>query len=157
MAFPKKKDEAVRASLRREVVAIEDRSREALLIAVKIAQAHKLFARWPGRVRLQRFRRKKIVRHGPGPSCDHRRERVVLKREADHAIEYRGGEQLLNGSPERTDVHGAVQTEQRLFQFRIDYRVVFFSSRAISLHPPPFLRYAPHSVSVSVRTRVRVY
>ncbi len=59
---------------------------------------------------------------------------IGLKHEADHAIRYCRGEQLLSGSPKRIDVHRAVQPEQRLFQCRIDYRLALADSNAVSLH-----------------------
>jgi hypothetical protein len=57
-----------------------------------------------------------------------------LKRQADHAIRYRRGQQLLSGSPKRVNIHGAMQLEQRLFQCRVDYRLALADSNAVSLH-----------------------
>ena len=72
---------------------------------------------------LERLRGEKPITHGQCPSRDHWQNRIGLKHEADQAIWNRGGEQLLDGFPERTDVHGRVQAEQSLFQCRIDHRL----------------------------------
>jgi hypothetical protein len=76
-----------------------------------------------------------------------------LKRQADHAIRYRRGQQLLSGSPKRVNIHGAMQLEQRLFQCRIDYRLALADSNAVSLHV--LLSHARASENRCFSTRAR--
>jgi hypothetical protein len=124
----------VGAFVRREVVPIKERPDEATVVAEKIAETHQLLACRTGGVTLERFHREELARHGSRPSCDSGQNRTWLKHQADHAIRYCRGKQLLSGSPKRVNIHGAVQPEQRLFQCRIDYRLALADSNAVSLH-----------------------
>jgi hypothetical protein len=128
--------------LRRHVTAVKGRFYEAASIAKQVANPHELWARSSDDVTLESFRSEKALGHRLCPSRYQRQDWIVLQSEADHAIWHCGGEQLLNGFPERTDVHGTVQTEQRSFQCRIDHRLRITSgpeSCLGSLHvsPPP--------------------
>jgi hypothetical protein len=76
-----------------------------------------------------------------------------LKHQADHAIRYCRGKQLLSGSPKRANVHRAVQPEQRLFQCRIDYRLALADSNAVSLHVLLSRTRAPENRCFSARAR----
>ena len=93
----------------------------------------------PGNIILERLRGEKTVRHGSCPSHDHGQNWILLKRDPDQAVWYRGGEQLVGGSPERTDVHRFVQPEQRLFDYWIDHRFALHAtSQGLS---PKFAAY----------------
>ena len=108
--------------LRRHVTAGKGRLCEAASIGKEVANPHELLARSSDDVTLERFRSEKALGHRFCPSRDQRQDWSVLQSETDHAIWDCGGEHLLHGLPERIDVHGAVQAEQRPFQCRIDYR-----------------------------------
>jgi len=143
----------VGAFVRREVVPIKERPDEATVVAEKIAETHQLLACRPGGVTLERFYREELARHGSRPSCDSGQNRTWLKHQADHAIRYCRGKQLLSGSPKRVNVHRAVQPEQRLFQCRIDYRLALADSNAVSLHVLLSRTRAPENRCFSARAR----
>jgi len=90
----------------------------------------------PGNIILERLRGEKTVRHGSCPSHDYGQNWILLKRDPDQAVWYRGGEQLVDGSPERTDVHRSVQAEQRLFDYWIDHRLALHANPGGPLHLP---------------------
>jgi hypothetical protein len=58
----------------------------------------------------------------------------VLKRETNHTIWHRRGEQLLDSSPEIADVHCPVQLEQRFLQCRTDHRLALSPNHAVPPH-----------------------
>ena len=119
--------------LRRHVTAVKGRFYEAASIGKKVSNPHELLARSSDDVTLERFRSEKALGHRLCPSRDQRQDWIVLQSEADHAIWHRGGKQLLDGFPERTNVHGPVQTEQRLLKRRVDHRLPLTASFGISL------------------------
>src|SRR5438132_8254834 len=80
------------------------------------------FTQSPADITSERLRGEKAVRHGQRTSHNHGQNWIVLKGHPCQAVRYRGREQLLNGSPERADVHRSVQPEQRLFEYWIDHR-----------------------------------
>ena len=118
--------------LTRHVTAVKGRLYEAASIGKEVANPHELLARSSDDVTLERFRSEKALGHRLCPSRDQRQDWIVLQSEADHAIWDHGGEQLFNGSPKRTDVHGAVQVEQRFSQRRIDHRLQVIPDSEIS-------------------------
>ena len=105
------------------MAAIKDRSRKAIAIGEKIAEAHALFARRPNKITFERFRREEISGHLSCPSGDYRQGWIPPKCEADHAAGYRDREHLVDGSPKRIDIHGTMQIEQGFLQRRIDNRL----------------------------------
>src|SRR5258708_6733880 len=149
LALPEKETDAIRAFFRRHVATVKGRFYETVSIGEKVANPHELFARSSGDVILERFRSEKALRHRLCPSRDQRQNRIVLQAEADHPIGHRRGDQLLNGFPERTNVHGTVQTEQRLLQRRVDHRLPLAASLGISLQSLHVL--SPCSRATAVR------
>src|SRR6476660_10267317 len=89
-----------------------------------------------GDITLERLRSEKPMRHVQCPSRNHWQTWIGLKHEADQAIWNRGGEQLLDGFPERIHVHRCVQAEQSLFQRRIDHRLALHANPGGPLHLP---------------------
>ena len=104
------------AALRRHVTAVQGRSHQAASIREDVANPHKLFTRSPCDITFERISGEEAISHGQGPSRDQRQNWIGLKHEAYQAMWDRGGEQLLDGFPEGTKIHGGVQTEQSLFQ-----------------------------------------
>jgi hypothetical protein len=107
---------AVRAFLRRHVSAIKARFDQAGSICKEVANPHEPLPWSRGDITLERLRGEKTIRHGSCPSHNHGQDWIGLKHQAYQAIWDRGGEQLLDGFPERTNVHGGVQAEQSLFE-----------------------------------------
>ena len=86
------------------------------LLGLQQAVVSQHLARLRADMTLERLHGEKPIRHGQCPSRNHWQNWIGLKHEAYQAIWDRGREQLLDGFPKRTDVHGCVQAEQRLFQ-----------------------------------------
>src|SRR5207247_8922286 len=81
---------------------------------------------------------------------------IGLKHETDQAIRHCGGEQLLNGFPERIHVHRCVEAEQSFFQRRIDHRLALHANPGGPLHLPAPRRILAASV-LSPSRRLRSF
>jgi hypothetical protein len=125
------------AILRCDIATIKTRSHEASAIGKKIAETHRFLARRLRRVIAKRFDRKKIIGYGTGAPGDSGEEWIAVKREANHSTWNCSEDQLLNSSPERMNVHCAMQGEQRFFQCGINYRFMIAAGRGVFLHRSP--------------------